>query len=249
MTDIALTELTEAKVAGTGVFDVLMRATKAHLELEYTNNRIQGADYAKVYLGSLESVLQGSLQFLLQNKKIALEAQLLEKQIELAGVEVQKAQAELAILKLNQTKIPAEIALLKAQAGLVIQQTENAKIEYTVLQGQKCKLDAEYEVLLEQKVKTTTETSLLAQKVVTERAQTSATGVEADSVVGKQKALYAAQTNGFIRDAEQKVAKILADTWNVRRTTDDGTSANDTNMLSDVVVGRAISKLLTGVGA
>ena len=249
MADITIADLTEAKLAGSGVYDVLMRATKVHLEAEYTSNRINGKDYATVYLGSMQHTLDAALQFLLQNQKIALEAQLLEKQIELAEVEVQKAQAELEILKLNQTKIPAEIALLQAQTGLVNQQKENATIEYTVLQAQKCKLDAEYDVLLEQKVKTTTETSLLTQKVVTERAQTSATGVEADSVVGKQKALYAAQTNGFTRDAEQKVAKILADTWNVRRTTDDGTSANDTNMLSDVVVGRAISKLLTGVGA
>jgi hypothetical protein len=70
-----------------------------------------------------------------------------------------------------------------------------------------------------------------------------------DSVVGRQKALYQAQTDGFTRDAEQKAAKLLVDTWSVRRTTDEGTVADGTNMLNDATVGRAITKLLDGVGA
>ena len=249
MTDITLASLTEASLTGSGVYDVLMRTTKLHLEQEYSQNRITGPQYATVYLGSLESVLRSSLDFLLQNQKIVLEAQLLKKQIALADVEVEKAQAELEILKLNQTKIPAEIALLKAQADLVKQQTLNAVTENLVLQGQKCKLDAEYDLLLKQVTKTSSEILLLDQKTATERAQTSASGVAEDSVVGRQKGLYLAQTNGFIRDAEQKAAKIMADTWNVRRTTDEGTSANTTNKLDDVTVGRAINKLLSGVGA
>ena len=41
----------------------------------------------------------------------------------------------------------------------------------------------------------------------------------------------------------------MADTWNVRRTTDDGTVADTTNMLNDATIGRAINKMLSGVGA
>lgn len=102
---------------------------------------------------------------------------------------------------------------------------------------------------MEQKGKTVAEASLLAQKKVTEQAQTSSVGTDDDSVVGRQKALYLAQTNGFQRDAEQKAAKLLVDSWNVRRTTDEGTQANATNMLHDVVVGRAVTKLMDGVKA
>ena len=100
-----------------------------------------------------------------------------------------------------------------------------------------------------QKDRATAETSLLTQKIVTEKAQTTGIGVDVDSVVGRQKALYLAQTTGFTRDAEQKVAKLMADTWNVRRTTDEGTIADGTNMLNDATVGRAIKKMLEGVGA
>lgn len=218
---LTVNDLTLATLDGTGVFDVLMRANKAHLESEYQKNRIKGPEYATVYLGSLESVMQTSLQFLLNKDKSDLEAQLIQAQIE---------------------KVNAEI-------GLVKQQTANAAIEAEVLRAQKCKLDAEFDVLLQSKLKTAAEVTLLAQKTQTEKAQTVAMGVDADSVIGRQKALYAAQATGFERDAEQKVAKLMIDSWNVRRTTDEGTVADGTNMLYDPAVGRAVNKLLAGVGA
>ena len=211
---VPISDLTQASLTGEGVFDVLMRATKEHLEAEFRAGRIKGTDYATVYLGSLTQVMQTALAFLLAKQKTDLEAQLLQKQIELT----------------NQQRI-------------------NAEVEMTVLQAQKCKLDAEFDLLKEQSLKGAAETALLTQKVVTERAQTLAVGVDADSVLGKQKALYQAQTDGFTRDAEQKAAKLMVDSWNVRRTTDEGTVADTTNKLADFYVGSAVSKLLAGVGA
>ena len=305
MSTIPLSELTEVAVTGSGVFDTLMRATKEHLEQEFNKNRIKGPEYATVYLGSLEAVMRTSMEFLVAGRKAALEAQLLEQQILLAQVEVQKAgaqlleinartglveaqkanaEAELLIIQANALKIPAEIALLEqqklnlvddlltnavqrdkieqetlnlvsqglhivAETALTTQRTANAVLEGEVLVAQECKLRAEFDNLMANLLKTGQETALLTQKVVTERAQTSAVGVDPDSVIGKQKNLYQAQTDGFKRDAENKVAKIMIDTWNVRRTTDEGTVADGTNQLSDSHVGRAVSKLLAGVGA
>lgn len=235
ITPVTLAALTGATLDGTGVFDVLMRANKAHLESEFTKNRIKGPEYATVYLGSLEAVMATALQFLLQKDKSSLEAQLLEQQILVAQQMVLKSQQE--------------VLQIEAQIALLTQQTANAVIEGTVLTATKCKLDAEFDVLMLTKDKTTQETALLMQKVATEKAQTLALGVDADSVVGRQKALYVAQTNGFTRDAEQKVAKVMVDSWNVRRTTDEATVADGTNNLNDAAVGRAVTKLLSGVGA
>ena len=277
ITPITLNDLTLATLDGTGVFDVLMRANKAHLEAEYSKNRIKGAEYATVYLGSLEAVLNSALQFLLQKDKIALEAQLIEQQILLAQVEVIKANAqvlqtqaqtelvkqqtanalaELAILQANALKIPAEIAHLQAQTAMVGQQTSNLVAEAlnipkqgAVLDGQKCKLDAEFDLLKTTNLKTAEEIALLAWKTTTEKAQTTSLGVDDNSVIGKQKALYGAQTSGFTRDAEQKAADLMAKTWMARRTTDEATVADGVNMLNDAAVGRAVNKLLSGVGA
>ena len=277
ITPITLNDLTLATLDGTGVFDVLMRANKAHLEAEYSKNRIKGSEYATVYLGSLEAVLNAALQFLLQKDKIALEAQLIEQQILLAQVEVIKANAqvlqtqaqtelvkqqtanalaELAILQANALKIPAEIAHLQAQTAMVNQQKANLVLEAdnipkqgAVLVGQKCKLDAEFDLLKTTNLKTAEEQALLAWKTTTEKAQTTALGVDDNSVIGKQKALYTAQTSGFARDAEQKAADIMTKTWMTQATTNEAIQANADNMLNDAAVGRAVNKLLSGVGA
>lgn len=285
---IPVSALTEGSLEGTGIFDVLMRVTKVHLESEYVKNRIKGPEYSTVYLGSLESVMRNSMDFLLQRQKAALEAELMAQQVLVAQAEVQKmaaevdlakekvllAKVELEIMNLNKAKIPAEIAHLEAQTHLldtqrtlaetkspheldhldaqtelVGQQKANAVLEGSVLVAQECKLRAEYDVLMVSKDKTAAENALLVQKNVTEKAQTMSIGVDADSVIGKQKNLYQAQTDGFSRDAEQKAAKLMVDSWNVRRTTDEGTVADGTNMLADSVVGRAVSKMLSGVGA
>ena len=235
MTTIAVADLTQATLEGTGVFDVLMRANKAHLEAEFSKNRIKGAEYATVYLGSLTQVMQTALQFLLTKEKTDLEAQLLQKQIALAQAQIDKTTSE---------KLQVE-----AQTLLINQQKANAIIEGTVLVAQECKLRAEFDLIMGNVLKAAQETALLTQKVATERAQTTALGVDDNSVVGKQKLLYQAQTDGFKRDAEQKAAKLMIDTWNVRRTTDsDNTSATSTNKLSDVDVGSAVAKMLAGVG-
>ena len=312
MTTIAVTDLTSATLEGTGVFDVLMRANKAHLEAEFAKNRIKGAEYATVYLGSLTQVMQTALQFLLTKEKTDLEAQLLAKQILLAQKQIDKASAELIQIAaqtelINQQKanliaeaanipkqglvldaqklqitqqttnlvaeglnIPKQGLLIDANKAQVVQQTENllsqkaqveaqtllvtqqkanAIIEGTVLVAQECKLRGEFDLIMGNVLKAAQETALLTQKVATERAQTTALGVDDNSVLGKQKILYQAQTDGFKRDAEQKAAKLMVDTWNVRRTTDEGTVADSVNSLNDVAVGRAVTKLLAGVQA
>ena len=207
---ITVSNLTQATLEGTGNFDVLMRATKAHLEAEYAKDRIKGTEY----LGALTQVMQTALLFTLTKDKAANDA-----------------------------------ALVAQQLLLVTQQTANAVLEGEVLVAQKCKLQAEFDLTVATTLKVNQEIALLTQKVATERAQTTSLGVDADSVLGKQKALYTAQADGFKRDAEQKAAKVMIDTWNVRRTTDEGTVADGTNKLSDTYVGQAVQKLLTGIGA
>ena len=150
---------------------------------------------------------------------------------------------------LTKQKADLEAQLLVKQIALVEQQRINAVTENTVLVAQECKLRAEYDLTMANILKANQETALLAQKTASERAQILSLGVDDDSVLGRQKALYQAQTDGFKRDAEQKAAKVMIDTWNVRRTTDEGTVADGTNMLNDATVGRAVTKLLSGVGA
>ena len=267
---VTLGELTTVSTDGTGVFDVLMQANKAHLEQEYKQNRIKGPEYSTVYLGSLQSVLGAAIQFLLQKDKVALEAQLVgmqvalaEKELEIKGIDLQIKGVELEIVQANLEKIPYEIQLLQAQVeklqaeadkipaekALIEQQTTNAVQQRLNLIAEECKLKAEFDLLGESKLKTAEERNLLVWKTNTEKAQTTA-AADPDSVIGKQKALYGAQTAGYSRDGEQKATQILVDAWKIQKSTDsDATDANDVNKLNDTHVGRSVAKLLSGINA
>ena len=66
LNDIELDTITNA--AKTGVFDKLMDSVNDNINSQYTNGRITTSDYANVYLGSLQAVLQQSIQFVLQEQ-------------------------------------------------------------------------------------------------------------------------------------------------------------------------------------
>ena len=144
--------------------------------------------------------------------------------------------------QLQEDKIAAEIALLNAQKdkalaekALVDAQTANA-----IIQGQLLEL---------QKDKTQAEAELLAQKTKTEKAQIQDV-VDGDSVVGvigKQKNLYQAQTDGFVRDAEQKLSKIMVDAWTIQRQTDEGLSPAGTGFTNNEI-GVVLAKAKAGIG-
>jgi cytochrome bd-type quinol oxidase subunit 1 len=232
---LTLAQLTEAKVDGAGVFDTLMRAASSHCELEYNRSRIKGQDYAQVYLSAMQSTLATATQFLLGKDKAYLEAQLTEAQVKIAEAQLKQEESKAEL-------IAAQVLKTKQETTNLVQELENLK-------AQECLLKAQYDLTMVQKLQTTAQTSLVQQKIATEKAQTVAVGVDEDSIIGRQKALYKAQTDGFERDAEQKAAKALIDTWNVRRTTDEATVADATNMLNDATIGRVVLKMLDGIKA
>lgn len=233
--EITLAQLTQAKVGGDGVFDTLMTALTAHLDREYEGQRLKGQDYAQVYLGSVQSILTNSVAFLLQKDEAAGKAALVEAQIRLIEAQILKEQGDKE--------------LVAAQTKKIIQETSNLVLEADNIIAQNCLLKAQYDLAMLNKLQTTAQTALIQQKIATEKAQVTETGVDDNSVIGRQKLLYKAQTDGFQRDAEQKLLKVFTDTWNVRRTTDDGTEANAQNQLYDPSIGRVATKALTGIGA
>lgn len=204
---ITISDLTQGTVNGTGVFDELMKAVNAQIDYQFKQTRLQGSDFATVYLGSMQATLNAALNFLNNRDKLALEANLIEEQINSE--------------KLNQL-------LIKAQT---------------------CKLKAEYDLTIATIAKTNKESDLLAQKITTEKAQVLELGVDDNSVIGRQKALYKAQTDGFKSDKIQKGTKILVDSWQARRMTDDGVVADNVNKLADSFVGQGITVLLADMGA
>lgn len=162
-----ITDLTDGTVDGTGVFDQLMKAAKAHVDSEYEKNRIKGAEYATVYLGTIQSAMAQSIQYMVSQPQI------------------EKTQAEIDLLEQRR----------KTEIAQILDQVD---------------------------------------------------GVDVTGVIGKQKTLYQAQTDGFARDAEQKMAKLMSDVWSVQRTTDEGISPAGAG-ISDAEIKKVIDKAKQGI--
>lgn len=149
-TPIALTSLTTVDVSGTGAFDVLMRANKAHLEQEYKAGRIKGTEYADVYLGSMQTVLNGALQFVLQREQLNLDLALKAQQVLLAEAQVRQIEKEILMADKKLALADKEIALgeQKIQVALIEADVARAKLANVPKEG--ALLDAQTAVQTQQ---------------------------------------------------------------------------------------------------
>ena len=127
-----INDLTKGSLTGGGVFDVLMASAELHIQDEYKKNRITGSNYATTYLGIIQTVLQLSTQFVLQQdnswielEKLKLEKEKLKIELELqqAELKIKETQLEIAKVQLEQEK--QKIPLIKAQALTELAKTKD----------------------------------------------------------------------------------------------------------------------------
>lgn len=123
MVDIQITDVTTGAINGTGVFDKLMSTVKAHITEEYDKGRIKGQDYATVYLGSIQSVLQQSIEYVLREKMTEAQIAGMEKETELKDydltsikpkeLEIKQKELELRTTESNRMRDMTEAELEK----------------------------------------------------------------------------------------------------------------------------------------
>lgn len=205
-------DLTERKLEGEGTFDYLMGGFKAHLKNEFEQNRITGAEYAKVYMALTESAMSNGVQFLLGRDQAywaAVTAQLNAKAAEAAVI---TARVQLATAKVQLVAMQFEANTNKVNYALTKLKLSTESIGF-------CSAKFNYvELMPLQKL-------LLIEQVNTQRAQTTGTRSDGDPVegqVGKQIELYDQQITSYKRDSEVKAAKLFTDAWITMKTIDEG---------------------------
>lgn len=244
-------DLTGGEVRGNGLFDELMRAIKDHLKEEYEAKRITGAEYANVYLGTLTNAMQTAASFLLSAEKTNQEVLLLKEQVlaakqnlDLIKAQIRNMDADTALKGKQLDLVDQQIATAAKQVELItaqitgINKDNEVKDSQIQLQGKQA-LQVEEQtkmvtaqtlnetkqgiVLTNQANKLLSEKALLEQKTKTEQAQIldTVSGSPVTGAIGRKNDLYEQQIKGFKRDAEMKVAKMMADAWSVMRTTDE----------------------------
>lgn len=189
---VGITDLTHASVEGNGVFDVLMRAVNAHLQKEWSANRLKGTEYSTVYLSALESTMNASLQFLLARDKTNAEIDILKQQLVNLKVDETNAIKQGTLLDKQAASADADIALKNQQKLNLIAQGLNIPKEGALVDSQKALTD---------------------QKLLTEQ--------DALLTATAQRSVLTAQATGFANDAKQKAAEIMIKGFSVVATTND----------------------------
>jgi hypothetical protein len=90
MADIVIEDLTSGNITtntdgdyewtGTGVFDKLISAVNQNIKVQFDSGRLTSETYGEVYLGSMQSVISQSMQFLLQEKVQEAQIELIARQ-------------------------------------------------------------------------------------------------------------------------------------------------------------------------
>lgn len=79
----------DPKWDGTGVFDVIMKAANENIKIQNQTSRITGAEYAEVYLGTMQSAISEAMKFILNRPGI-------EKGLEAQDVSIAISEVQLA---------------------------------------------------------------------------------------------------------------------------------------------------------
>lgn len=222
MASVKLADLTTEIVTpteGTGIFDILLEKMEKRIQEQYEAGRITGSDFATVYLGTVQSVLQSSIQFLLNKDKAAMDAAIAEATVEKQwGYDVT-------------TDVNGDLVLgASTGQGLIDEQVTKAANEVDLVIGQVAKIYADV--------------ALVGQQQTSELAQTSdPTG----GLLKAKQDLVAAQTLGFASDTKQKILKQLLEGYAV--TLSIAGTATVPNATTEPAIDNLVFEILNDVGS
>lgn len=115
LTRLTDADLTTGTLNGTGTFDALMRAFKAHLQDEYEKNRITGAEYTKSYIALTQAAMANATQYLLGRDQAFWGAQNAQIQAINALVQLEIAKAQYAVVRYEALNAEAMYARTKME--------------------------------------------------------------------------------------------------------------------------------------
>ena len=216
----------------------VLKSTQEILNLKEQNRLTSAQTENTQYDSQLKN--QQKLNLIDSLKKTDPEIEMLDKQVEILEFDKQIKEQNVVESKkkieLTQQQIYSEAA--KTQDELYTFDDKGNLTATTYLKG----------LLLRQREKIKEESNLLKTKQNTENAQIkdSIDGTNVAGIIGKQKELYAAQTSGFSRDAEQKLAKIMSDSFAVRRSTEENAVPPDN--LDNASIDAVLEKASAGIG-
>ena len=146
-----------------------------------------------------------------------------------------------AYIALMNNLLNAAVGFLTQDVQLAMAQ-EKLKYELQLLDAQ-VKI-ADKEIAIKEKQVALAEAQLKAAEA---QYKDTVDGQPIGGVLGKQMKVYDAQAKGFKDNALQAAAKIMVDTWNIRRQTDEALPITADSKLYDGNIGNAIAEMFSSV--
>ncbi len=215
---ITVANLTEGKINGSGVFDVLMTSVTAHLDRERTAGRITNNDFAKTYVEFSAAAMGNAVQFLLQKDQARWAAIAAQNQAKVVLIELAKASIEFHTAKMQMELVAHQAYQVKAQVALAKMQLATAEVEYCtaeyrlenilpkealILTAQKAQIEAQTESI------TRTTEDLLPEQVRTAIAAAEAQEYQTANILPKQLEQLEAQIDVTEEQHETQRAQTL----------------------------------------
>jgi len=114
-TNNVTTDSSTYKVQGDGIFDDMMESITAHIKSQYDSGAINGVDYAKVYLGAMQSVIQTAAKIYLETQIQIDTSALLQAQKLLVDKQVIESISKNLLLEAQKTTEDKKDDLITAQ--------------------------------------------------------------------------------------------------------------------------------------
>ena len=73
----------DPKWEGTGVFDIIMKAANENIKIQNQASRITGAEYAEVYLGTMQTAISEAMRFILNRDQSTKDLEVKQANIDL----------------------------------------------------------------------------------------------------------------------------------------------------------------------
>ena len=175
-------------------------------------------------------------QLTLAQSKLSNEIKISDAQLKVAQDKLaQDTKISDAQLTLAQSKLSHETQLLDAQVEQLSAQVNLANKELVL---------KDKDLALKEKQVALAEAQLKAAEA---QYKDTVDGQPIGGVLGRQMKVYDAQAKGFKDNALQATAKIMVDTWNIRRQTDEGLPITNESNLYDGNIDNAIAEMFNSV--
>ena len=166
-------EVTTKDPDGAGAFDVFMFAISKHLEKEFSEGRIVGADYATTYIAAVQMALQQAVEFVLKKDQVFITTATSQLTAINAAIETIKAKASLVLTQIQAYTAQTDYANKKLALATLHEQYINLTAQYDNLLKEREHIEAQTAQIVAQTAQVPEQTKHIQAQTAQLTAQTS----------------------------------------------------------------------------